>query len=141
MSRLWKLIIKLIISVASAIAIIYKAGDTFSNIFGGQGAFHAFIGGVGVTVILAGMIYTAITIFGLCFTNQHFTLFFDRLPIPFVMKIVAGIAGILAWVWFASFLGDKFGGNTRLFDAILLFVYYPMFLWIDLIMLFIEKHS
>ncbi len=135
MSRLWKIILKLILSVAAAIAIVYKFGDSFSNSFAG------FLGAIGAAIILAGMIYTAITIFMFCFTNQHFVLFFDGLPIPFVMKIISGLAGIFGWVWFISFLGDKFGGASRLFDVIALIFLYPLFLWIDLALLFIEKHS
>ena len=140
MNRLVKIIIKLILSIAGAVAILYKFGDTFSEHFGGKGVLFALLGSAGVAIVLVGMMYTAITIFVLCFANHHFTLFFDGLPIPFVMKTLAGIAGIFVWIWFASFLGNKFG-NTRLVEGILLFGYYPMFLWIDLFILFIEKLS
>ncbi len=141
MSRLWKIILKLIFSIGVAIAILYKFGDTFAKAFEGHGAFYTFLGAVGAGAALAGMIYTAITIFIYCFTNQRFVLFFDGLPIPFVMKIVAGLAGIFGWVWLVSFLGDKFGGSTAIFDAIALIVLYPFFFWIDLVLLFIERHS
>ena len=141
MSRLVKIIIKLILSIAAAVAIIYKAGDTFSKVFAGDGAFHTFLGAVGVTMILAGMIYTAITIFWFLFSKERFALILDGLPMPFLLKLIAGIVGIFVWIWFASFLGEKFGGNSRLFDAFALIVYYPMFFWIDLFILIIEKLS
>ena len=36
MSRLWKIILKLIFSIGVAIAILYKFGDTFAKAFEGQ---------------------------------------------------------------------------------------------------------
>ena len=139
MDRLWKIALKLVISITVAIAILCKSGDTFSDSFSGLGAFSTFLGTIGVIIILVGMIYTAITIFMFCFINENFVLWVDGFPLPFVTKIIAGFAGLLVWAWVASFLEHQFGGNIKLVDIILLFVYYPMFLWIDLVVLFIEE--
>lgn len=138
MERHWKIALKLVISITVAIAILCKTGDTFSDSFSGLGAFSTFLGTIGAIIILVGMIYTAITIFIFCFLNENFELWIDGFPMPFVTKIIAGFAGIFVWAWFASFLEHQFGGNIKLVDIILLFVYYPMFLWIDLGIWFIE---
>ena len=135
MEKLIRLIVKLVICIGISIFAYRKMPDVFQRMFeknAENGAVYGTFIGVMACLILFGLLYTSITIFWFCFTNEHFVLIVSGFPVPFLLKIVAGFAGSLGYAFLLSWL-DKLTGGAGWFQAVEVIVLLPLFLWIDII--------
>ena len=139
MERLGKIVLKFILCMAFSIWLNTKTSimsGLFERTNPDHGAFFNISTSVFACILLFGILYSAITIFLFCFTNTHFVLIANGLPIPFLIKIFAGCAGVLGYFYLLKVLSEYFEGS-KFFEIFELFVLGPVFFWIDLITLII----
>ena len=141
MSILKRIILKLILSVVITIALIYLNFDSFLDTFGGNGVLYTILAAIGSTILMTGIVYSVLTLLWLCWSYK-FKYYFDSehptLLGFFVMAFITRIIPISVWLFAGYFFVEWLGPDYGLFDGILCFVYFSLFLWIDLVKLYKE---
>jgi len=148
MSRLKKIVIKLIISFVIAIVLIYIKRVEFFDIYGRNGVFHTILSAIMVTLVTTiCIVYTVITVvwyaIKLGFKNFFGCVFEGELISSLVgtfVKFILFVIPFSAWFFVGYYLMKLFSPDVSIFEGLLLFVYFSTFLWIDLIRWYIEEY-
>ena len=147
MKRSWKIIVKLIISFVIAILCNYHLRESFLDTYGGNGAFHTILAAIMVIIVTTVcIVYPLTTLLPMCFKlaiknmKDFFTYGMRIFLIKGLARWFSFAIPLAVWLFAGYYLIEWFKPIFSVFEGILLFVYFALFLWIDLIKLYKEYY-